>query len=92
VTGLEPATSGVTGRHSNQLSYTRAATGSLGRRKVAMIYVLGYGVSSTDRQPQTKICSRGRSGFNATHIGVMLQRICDENTGLPPLVMDGLLG
>ena len=28
VTGLEPATSGVTGRHSNQLSYTRA----VGRR------------------------------------------------------------
>ena len=26
VTGLEPATSGVTGRHSNRLSYTRAAT------------------------------------------------------------------
>ena len=25
VTGLEPATSGVTGRHSNQLSYTRVA-------------------------------------------------------------------
>ncbi len=25
MTGLEPATSGVTGRHSNQLSYTRAA-------------------------------------------------------------------
>ena len=24
VTGLEPATSGVTGRHSNQLSYNRA--------------------------------------------------------------------
>jgi hypothetical protein len=24
VTGLEPATSGVTGRHSNRLSYTRA--------------------------------------------------------------------
>ena len=24
VTGLEPATSGVTGRHSNHLSYTRA--------------------------------------------------------------------
>ena len=23
VTGLEPATSGVTGRHSNRLSYTR---------------------------------------------------------------------
>ena len=26
VTGLEPATSGVTGRHSNRLSYTRAST------------------------------------------------------------------
>ncbi len=25
VTGLEPATSGVTGRHSNQLSYTPAS-------------------------------------------------------------------
>lgn len=25
MTGLEPATSGVTGRHSNQLSYTRVA-------------------------------------------------------------------
>ena len=28
VTGLEPATSGVTGQHSNQLSYTRAFSAS----------------------------------------------------------------
>ena len=37
VTGLEPATSGVTGRHSNRLSYTRAFNvrfGSAPRRVV----------------------------------------------------------
>ncbi len=28
LTGLEPATSGVTGRHSNQLSYNRASRGT----------------------------------------------------------------
>ena len=33
VTGLEPATSGVTGRHSNQLSYTPAG-GVLADRSV----------------------------------------------------------
>ena len=31
VTGLEPATSGVTGRHSNQLSYTRALDTEMSR-------------------------------------------------------------
>ena len=29
MTGLEPATSGVTGRHSNRLSYTRAVTNTV---------------------------------------------------------------
>ncbi len=34
MTGLEPATSGVTGRHSNRLSYTRALDVGAGRRVV----------------------------------------------------------
>src|SRR5688572_13095387 len=33
VTGLEPATSGVTGRHSNQLSYTPACGGPMSRQR-----------------------------------------------------------
>ena len=33
VTGLEPATSGVTGRHSNQLSYTRAFPSPYGLKR-----------------------------------------------------------
>ncbi len=36
VTGLEPATSGVTGRHSNQLSYTRAFLKQKRRRFVTI--------------------------------------------------------
>lgn len=45
VTGLEPATSGVTGQHSNQLSYTRALLlnqfniGTSGRVRVSFVYV-----------------------------------------------------
>ena len=38
-TGLEPATSGVTGRHSNQLSYARANP----RRRVTAMYECGAG-------------------------------------------------
>ncbi len=45
VTGLEPATSGVTGRHSNQLSYTRILfsnqfiIGTRGRVRGSYVYV-----------------------------------------------------
>jgi hypothetical protein len=46
VTGLEPATSGVTGRHSNQLSYTRASRVATVGRDVAVNYEVHRGVSS----------------------------------------------
>ena len=49
-TGLEPATSGVTGRHSNRLSYARAsdriakAPGSVFRDGGALVPVNGHAV------------------------------------------------
>ena len=36
LTGLEPATSGVTGRHSNQLSYNRPLPADLHQRGVLL--------------------------------------------------------
>ena len=50
VTGLEPATSGVTGRHSNQLSYTRASRVATVGRDVAVNYEVHRGVSSDPGQ------------------------------------------
>ena len=36
LTGLEPATPGVTGRHSNQLSYNRAMKGHISKHKAGV--------------------------------------------------------
>jgi hypothetical protein len=44
VTGLEPATLGVTGRYSNQLSYTRASVKTSG--------ALGEGQNSVNHSSQ----------------------------------------
>ena len=51
VTGLEPATSGVTGRHSNQLSYTRVSKSLSNRR---MNYGFVSAKSSRFKQSRAK--------------------------------------
>lgn len=49
-TGLEPAASGVTGRRSNQLSYSRVTppptTRERGAGEVAPMYCMGLGLST----------------------------------------------
>ena len=53
MTGLEPATSGVTGRRSNQLSYTRIRPRlATVRREGALIGMVDVGVNLVDvRRP-----------------------------------------
>ena len=53
VTGLEPATSGVTGRHSNRLSYTRAADAAkpIGPRRGGELSTKPGRVKRTKRWP-----------------------------------------
>ena len=43
VTGLEPATSGVTGRRSNQLSYTRSGVRLIGERRTRVNALSAFG-------------------------------------------------
>jgi hypothetical protein len=68
VTGLEPATSGVTGRHSNQLSYTRSPALPLGKglpklRQVARVTGLEPATSGvTGRHSNQLSYTRLRSG------------------------------
>ena len=53
MTGLEPATSGVTGRHSNQLSYNRAAT--VPGREVGLVCDSRTGVKRISRPMHAKM-------------------------------------
>ncbi len=50
MTGLEPATSGVTGRHSNQLSYTRVGMKGLWPLKVERGNTFAMDLSQAKKQ------------------------------------------
>ncbi len=55
MTGLEPATSGVTGRHSNQLSYTRMCPDRrLFRPEVRLDYGFQFSKSSAEKADRKK--------------------------------------
>ena len=64
VTGLEPATSGVTGRHSNQLSYTRIPRREAMRRGEGRR--LGGPPGSVKRSRRLKCSASHRAGRGTT--------------------------
>ena len=61
LTGLEPATPGVTGRYSNQLSYNRAMSGGIGHRRQCVKRLSGYNLfpCATDRYSALHIAPEG---------------------------------
>ena len=66
VTGLEPATSGVTGRHSNRLSYTRALDVGAGRRVVGgQLRGSAAPVKWRSLLPTTFVQNEGKPDFRA---------------------------
>ncbi len=79
-TGLEPATSGVTGRHSNQLSYARAGlAGTASRRR--WDYGAGPDVSST---------RAGKSNHAPSRLCTAAEATPDVVRARPPVGGDGL--
>ena len=69
VTGLEPATSGVTGRHSNQLSYTRVARSDVRRGE-------GRRLGGGDRMVKPVDATFSRPLF---HVGMSAERPISAN-------------
>jgi hypothetical protein len=62
-TGLEPATSGVTGRHSNQLSYARAGLPKRCCRRRGVDYGDGPEVSSAGARQNEDVPDAWRNGL-----------------------------
>ena len=72
VTGLEPAASGVTGRRSNQLSYTPGKRPDLALRAAVMYSSL------------RKLSSGPRPGISARHLGFDSPRATPGHEGSGP--------
>ncbi len=72
VTGLEPATSGVTGRHSNQLSYTRVRMVLFPKRKMARVTGLEPATSGVTGRHSNQLSYTRVSAWEPRHYGMQL--------------------
>ena len=72
MTGLEPATSGVTGRHSNQLSYTRVSQPE--RRCAAARGVVYAGLSPPSSDQSVDKCILAKFIENIRNLAALEQR------------------
>ena len=77
VTGLEPATSGVTGRHSNQLSYTRLFSNYRTGAWITVLFFASQARTATISEKYHNILLRTRTLWNDAKEAL---RICDEGS------------
>ncbi len=86
MTGLEPATSGVTGRHSNQLSYTRVRPDkSLFRPEVRLDYGFQFSKSSAEKADRKKYKTPiGRAKLSFAVSGGAANELRYQSAGFSP--------